>query len=66
MNTAEKYADGISIKRNSKEHGIGLMNVKDVVCSYNGAVNIESQNGIFMVVILVPLNEAVYDIKQTV
>lgn len=39
-----------------KEHGIGLLNVSDVVHKYNGAMNIEVQNGIFVISILAPLS----------
>ena len=62
----EKYEDGFSNKGNPKEHGIGLWNVKDVVQRYNGAVNIEDENGIFVISILLPFNDAAYDNKQTV
>lgn len=57
MDITEKYADGFTNKENPQEHGIGLQNVGDVVHKYNGVVNIEAENGIFVISILMPLNE---------
>ncbi|MCX4270185.1 MAG: GHKL domain-containing protein [Lachnospiraceae bacterium] len=47
-------------------HGIGLLNVKDVVRRYNGVMNIEMQEGVFVISILIPLNRAEHDIKQVI
>ena len=66
MDMTEKYAGGTMKKENPKEHGIGLLNVGDVVHKYNGVVNIEAGNGIFVISILMPLNDAAHDIKQAV
>lgn len=44
-------------KENPQEHGIGLLNVSDVVHRYNGVMNIENENGIFVASILIPLND---------
>ncbi len=66
MDIREKYRDGFTKKENSKEHGIGLLNVGDVVHKYNGVVHIEAENGIFMISILIPLNDAAHDMKQAV
>jgi len=66
MDRREKYTKGFTNKENKKGHGIGLQNVGDVVGKYNGAMNIEAENGIFVISILIPVNDAVYDIKQAV
>lgn len=41
--------------KNGERHGIGLLNVHDVVCKYNGIMNTELQNGIFVISILIPV-----------
>lgn len=66
MNVTEKYIHGFTNKKNPQGHGIGLLNVRDVVYRYNGAVNVKAENGIFVISILMPLNHAAHDIKQTV
>ena len=66
MDRTEKYADGFMDKGDSQEHGIGLLNVGDVVNRYNGAVRIEAEEGIFAISILIPFSDAVHDIKTTV
>ena len=66
MDRTEKYTDGFTNKRNSQEHGIGLLNVRDVVHRYNGVIKIEANNGIFIISILMPFSDAAYDIKSTV
>lgn len=63
---AEEYREGFSSKENVKEHGIGLLNVSDVVHKYNGVLNIESEKGIFVISVLIPLNDAAYDINTAV
>lgn len=59
-------ADRITGKQNQEGHGIGLLNVRDVVHKYNGAMSTENQDGVFIISVLVPLNDAGYDIKQVV
>ncbi|MEY8338510.1 ATP-binding protein [Lachnospiraceae bacterium 62-35] len=66
MDMMERYVDGFTNKENPQEHGIGLLNVSDVVHRYSGAMNIEAENGIFVISILMPLNAAAYDMKQAV
>ena len=66
MDMTEKYIDGFTSKGNSQEHGIGLLNVGDVVNKYNGAVNAEAENGIFVISILMPFPDAAHDIKMAV
>ena len=66
VDMAEKYVDGFTNKENPQEHGIGLMNVGDVVHEYNGVLNIESEKGIFITSALIPLPDAAQDIKTAV
>lgn len=66
MDMAEKYAEGFTNKGDSREHGIGLLNVGDVVNKYNGAVHTEAENGIFVISILMPLDGTAHDIKTAV
>jgi len=66
VNRAEKYVEGFTNKENPQGHGIGLLNVKDVVHRYNGVVNIEIKDAVFIISILVPLNNSVHDTKRTV
>lgn len=53
-------------KNSETQHGIGLLNVHDVICKYNGIINTELQNGVFVISVLIPLNHAVHDIKEAV
>ena len=66
MDRTEKYTEGFTNKVNSQEHGIGLLNVGDVVNQYNGAVNIEAEQGTFVISILMPFPDAAHDIKTAV
>lgn len=72
MDRAEKYEEGFTNKRDEKEHGIGLLNVEDVVNKYNGAVSAEAESGIFVISVLMPLSDdkqeshAEHDVKKTV
>ena len=45
-----------SRKENPEKHGIGLLNIDDVVRNYNGVMDIEVKDGIFTVSILVPMH----------
>ena len=65
MDMTEKYVDGYTNKENPKEHGIGLLNVGEVVRKYNGALKTEAKNGVFATAILVPF-DTTHDMKQTV
>lgn len=47
-------------------HGIGLLNVGDVVREYNAVVKTEIQNGVYDISVLLPLAETVYDIERVV
>ena len=66
MDRTEKYTDGSTSKEDSREHGIGLLNVGDVVNKYHGVVNMEAEDGIFVISILMPMNDAAHDIKAAV
>ena len=43
-------------KQNPGEHGIGLLNVHDVVEKYNGVIDMAASNGIFTVSVLIPMH----------
>ncbi|MDE5865042.1 MAG: ATP-binding protein, partial [Lachnospiraceae bacterium] len=66
MDITEKYAVGTSNKESAQEHGIGLLNINDVVQRYNGVVSTEAENGIFVISVLMPLTDAEHDIKEAV
>ena len=66
MDKAEKYTDGFTHKGDSQEHGIGLLNVGDVVNRYNGAVHKETGKGIFVISILMPFPDTAHDTKTAV
>lgn len=66
MDRTEKDTEGFTNKDHSKEHGIGLLNIGDVVNKYNGVMNLEAENGIFVISILLPMNETAHDIKTAV
>ena len=57
---------GFGDRKRRKGHGVGLLNVRDVVQSYHGAMNIKAEEGVFVITVLIPQNDAVYDRKQTV
>lgn len=66
MDRTEKDKDGFTNKENSQGHGIGLLNVGDVVNKYNGVVNTEAEKDIFVISVLMPISDAEYDIKAAV
>lgn len=66
VDMAQKGMVGFTNKENPGEHGIGLLNVSDVVREYNGVLNVESEEGIFIISVLIPLNDAAHDIKKAV
>lgn len=51
-------------KENKQEHGIGLLNIKDVADSYNGVMETRLEKGVFAVSVLIPLNNTIYNIKK--
>jgi len=66
MAVAKQPESGHSEKKNPQEHGIGLLNVRDVVDKYDGTMDVEMQDGIFTISLLIPLGDAVHDIKRAV
>lgn len=44
-------------EKDPERHGIGLLNIKDMVTRYNGAMSTEFQDGVFSASVLVPLEE---------
>ncbi len=59
-----------SRKRKQEEHGLGFLNIKDVVHQYQGTMNVEIKDNIFHLSILIPMPVSVpaaaYDGKLTV
>lgn len=47
-------------------HGIGLLNINDTVQKYHGVVNTEVLEKEYVISILLPMQESVYDNKETV
>ncbi len=66
MDKAEKDTGGFTGKGELQEHGIGLMNVGDVVNKYNGAVNTQAGEGVFVISVLIPFPDAACDVKTSV
>ena len=66
MDRAEKHTESSAKKENPHGHGIGLLNVGDVVHKYNGAMHTETGHGTFVISILIPVNDTTHDIKQAV
>lgn len=62
----EKNTVGFTNREHPREHGIGLLNAGDVVHEYHGVLNIESEKGIFITSVLIPLNDAAHDVKTAV
>lgn len=66
VDTAKQAKNRPAGTGNPQGHGIGLLNVSDVVHKYNGVMNVEMQNGIFAISVLIPLEEAVRDMERVV
>ena len=66
MDRTEQFTEGFTNKEDSQEHGIGLLNVGDVVHGYDGVLNAEAENGIFLISVLMPFPDAAHDIKTAV
>ena len=56
--TANKPQKGYTNKENLYGHGLGLLNVGDVVHKYNGVMNIEVKDGVFTISLLIPMYDA--------
>ncbi len=46
-----------------KGHGIGLLNIGDVIRRYHGVMNIEAGEDAFVISLLIPLGDTVHDIQ---
>lgn len=66
MCDAEKYGNRFVEKENPQGHGIGLLNVGDVVRGYDGVMNTEIQNGVFAISVLLPIGVSTYDMERVV
>lgn len=66
MREAEKQGNRFVEKENLQGHGIGLLNVGDVVRGYDGAMNTEIQNGVFDISVLLPIGVSAYDMDRVV
>ena len=62
----DKSKNEFSDKVNPGRHGIGLLNIRDVVHKYDGAMNIETEKSVFVISVLVPLSDTKHDINQAV
>lgn len=66
MDAGEKLSGETSEKENRQGHGIGLLNVGDVVRGYDGAMNTEIGGGVFGISVLLPLRQNAYDMERAV
>ncbi len=66
MREAEKQGNRFVEKENPQRHGIGLLNVGDVVRGYDGVMNTEIQNGVFDISVLLPIGVSAYDMDRVV
>ena len=55
--TINKPDDRFSAKENPLEHGIGLLNINDVVRNYSGVADISVNDGVFTISILIPIHD---------
>lgn len=53
--TTSRPQKGSTNKENPHEHGLGLLNVNDVVRKYNGVMNTEVKDGGFTISLLIPM-----------
>ncbi len=66
VDEAEQQNTGIARKKNPQGHGIGLLNVRDVVRQYQGVIHMESEGGIFVISVLIPLDAAAHNMERIV
>ncbi len=66
VDEAEQQNKGIARKKNPQGHGIGLLNVRDVVRQYQGVIHMESEGGIFVISVLIPLDAAAHNMERIV
>lgn len=57
---------GVTDRTHTKGHGIGLLNIRDVVHKYDGTMRVELEKGVFVISVLIPLNDAAHDTKRTI
>lgn len=57
---------GYTQKERPWEHGFGMLNIYETAQKYNGVVDTEISNQEFMISVLLPFENAVYDRKRTV
>ena len=43
----EKWHRGKPVSKKGKNHGIGLLNVENIIKKYNGSMVLEEENGVF-------------------
>lgn len=63
MNETGKQKVKNTKKKDLHGHGIGLLNVGDVVREYNGVMRTEMQNGVYDISVLLSLAETTYDME---
>lgn len=66
MNAAERPKGEPMGKDDLHGHGLGLLNVGDVVHRYDGAMHKKIQDGVFDISVLLPMGDAAYDIERVV
>lgn len=57
---------GRTTKVHPEEHGIGFLNIYETVQKYNGIVNVEIINRVFVISVLLPVCDTVYNNKSTI
>lgn len=66
MNAAESPKGRMAGKENPHGHGLGLLNVGDVVRRYDGAMHKKIQDGVFDISVLLPMGGAAHDMERVV
>lgn len=66
MNEAYKQKGKNTETESRQGHGIGLLNVGDVVREYNGVMKTEIHNGVYDISVLLPFADPAYDTERVV
>lgn len=66
MSAAERPKRELTGKENPHGHGLGLLNVGDVVRRYDGALHKKIQDDVFDISVLLPMGDAAHDIERVV
>lgn len=66
MSAAERPKGELTGKENPHGHGLGLLNVGDVVRRYDGALHKKIQDDVFDISVLLPMGDAAHDIERVV